>query len=327
MVAGYDIDDKSKFAYEYNNDAKFILKDIKEIEDDEILALYPKDTDIKILIGCAPCQPFSSYSHKYQNNENTLKKIDLLDYFGKQIELVQPDIVSMENVPQMEKREVFQRFRTLLEKNGYKVTFKVVYAPEYGVPQMRKRLLLLASKLGDISLLEPEFNSESYPTLRDAIENLPKIKAGETYAKDPLHRSRNMSTLNLKRIQQSKPGGTWRDWDEDLLLEAYKKESGQSFGSVYGRLEWDKPANTITTQFPGIGNGRFGHPEQDRALSLREGALLQTFPSNYQFVSPKQGGNYPIGQVALQIGNAVPPKLGEIIGRSIIKHLEELDEF
>ncbi|CAM3487440.1 modification methylase HgiDII [Streptococcus sanguinis SK1 = NCTC 7863] len=327
VVAGYDIDDKSKFAYEYNNDAKFILKDIKEIEDDEILALYPKDTDIKILIGCAPCQPFSSYSHKYQNNENTLKKIDLLDYFGKQIELVQPDIVSMENVPQMEKREVFQRFRTLLEKNGYKVTFKVVYAPEYGVPQMRKRLLLLASKLGDISLLEPEFNSESYPTLRDAIENLPKIKAGETYAKDPLHRSRNMSTLNLKRIQQSKPGGTWRDWDEDLLLEAYKKESGQSFGSVYGRLEWDKPANTITTQFPGIGNGRFGHPEQDRALSLREGALLQTFPSNYQFVSPKQGGNYPIGQVALQIGNAVPPKLGEIIGRSIIKHLEELDEF
>ena len=327
VVAGYDIDDKSKFAYECNNDAKFILKDIKEIEDDEILALYPKDTDIKILIGCAPCQPFSSYSHKYQNNENTLKKIDLLDYFGKQIELVQPDIVSMENVPQMEKREVFQRFRTLLEKNGYKVTFKVVYAPEYGVPQMRKRLLLLASKLGDISLLEPEFNSESYPTLRDAIENLPKIKAGETYAKDPLHRSRNMSTLNLKRIQQSKPGGTWRDWDEDLLLEAYKKESGQSFGSVYGRLEWDKPANTITTQFPGIGNGRFGHPEQDRALSLREGALLQTFPSNYQFVSPKQGGNYPIGQVALQIGNAVPPKLGEIIGRSIIKHLEELDEF
>ena len=309
VVAGYDIDDKSKFAYEYNNDAKFILKDIKEIEDDEILALYPKDTDIKILIGCAPCQPFSSYSHKYQNNENTLKKIDLLDYFGKQIELVQPDIVSMENVPQMEKREVFQRFRTLLEKNGYKVTFKVVYAPEYGVPQMRKRLLLLASKLGDISLLEPEFNSESYPTLRDAIENLPKIKAGETYAKDPLHRSRNMSTLNLKRIQQSKPGGTWRDWDEDLLLEAYKKESGQSFGSVYGRLEWDKPANTITTQFPGIGNGRFGHPEQDRALSLREGALLQTF------------------QVALQIRNAVPPKLGEIIGRSIIKHLEELDEF
>ena len=289
--------------------------------------MYPKDTDIRVLIGCAPCQPFSSYSHKYQNNENTLKKKDLLDYFGKQIELVKPDIVSMENVPQMQSREVFHRFQDILEKNGYKVTYKVVYAPDYGVPQKRKRLLLLASKFGDISLLGPEFSPDNYPTLRDTIGNLPEIRAGETYVQDPLHRSRNLSALNLKRIRQSKPGGTWRDWDKDLLLEAYKKESGKSFGSVYGRLEWDKPANTITTQFPGIGNGRFGHPEQDRALSLREGALLQTFPLNYEFVDPKQGRNYPISQVALQIGNAVPPKLGEIIGKSIINHLEELDEF
>lgn len=199
----------------------------------------------------------------------------------------------------------------------------MVYAPDYGVPQTRKRLLLLASKFGDISLIEPEFNSDTHPTLRDTIEKLPEIKAGETYKHDPLHRCRNLSDLNLKRIRQSKPGGTWRDWDDDLLLEAYKKDSGKTFGSVYGRLEWDKPANTITTQFPGIGNGRFGHPEQDRALSLREGALLQTFPLNYEFVDPKQGGNYPISQVALQIGNAVPPKLGEIIGESIINHLEE----
>ena len=250
-----------------------------------------------------------------------------MDCFGRQVELVKPDIVSMENVPQMQKREVFHRFRTLLEKNGYKVTYKVVYAPDYGVPQTRKRLLLLASKFGDISLINPEFNSDTHPTLRDTIGKLPEIRAGETYEHDPLHRSRNLSDLNLKRIRQSKPGGTWRDWDDDLLLEAYKKDSGKSFGSVYGRLEWDKPANTITTQFPGIGNGRFGHPEQDRALSLREGALLQTFPLNYEFVDPKQGRNYPISQVALQIGNAVPPKLGEIIGKSIINHLEELDEF
>ena len=227
----------------------------------------------------------------------------------------------------MQKKEVFHRFQSLLAKNGYKVTYKVVYAPDYGVPQMRKRLLLLASKFRDISLIEPDFNPETYPTLRDTIGKLPEIRAGETYEYDPLHRSRNLSDLNLKRIRQSKPGGTWRDWDDDLLLEAYKKDSGKSFGSVYGRLEWDKPANTITTQFPGIGNGRFGHPEQDRALSLREGALLQTFPLSYEFVDPKRGSKYPISQVALQIGNAVPPKLGEIIGKSIINHLEELDGF
>lgn len=324
VIAGYDIDPRSQFAYEFNNNAKFILKDIKKIDSKEITNLFPDDTDIKVLMGCAPCQPFSTYSHKYKNNENTLQKMDLLDYFGKQIEYVQPDIVSMENVPQMVKEKVFDKFIQILNDNNYFIDYKVVFAPDYGVPQKRKRLLLLASKLGKIKLIPAQFNKDNYPTLRDTIGNLPKLKAGDTDLSDPLHRSRNLSELNMKRIKQSKPGGTWRDWDEELLLEAYKKKSGASFGSVYGRLEWDKPANTITTQFPGIGNGRFGHPDQDRALSLREGAMLQTFPRDYLFTKPELRGNYPIAQVALQIGNAVPPKLGEVIGNSILKHLEKI---
>ena len=324
VIAGYDIDPRSQFAYEFNNKARFILKDVKEIDSKEITALYPNDTDIKILMGCAPCQPFSTYSHKYKNSENTLQKMDLLDYFGKQIEYVQPDIVSMENVPQMVNEKVFKKFIQILNDNNYLIDYKVVFAPDYGVPQKRKRLLLLASKLGEIKLIPAQFNKDNYPTLRDTIGNLPKLQAGDTDLNDPLHRSRNLSELNMKRIKQSKPGGTWRDWDEELLLEAYKKKSGASFGSVYGRLEWDKPANTITTQFPGIGNGRFGHPDQDRALSLREGAMLQTFPRDYLFTKPELGGKYPISQVALQIGNAVPPKLGEVIGNSILKHLEKI---
>lgn len=324
VIAGYDIDPRSQFAYEFNNNARFILKDIKKIDSKEITNLFPDDTDIKVLMGCAPCQPFSTYSHKYKNNENTLQKMDLLDYFGKQIEYVQPDIVSMENVPQMVNEKVFDKFIQILNDNNYLIDYKVVFAPDYGVPQKRKRLLLLASKLGEIKLIPAQFSKDNYPTLRDTIGNLPKLKAGDTDLSDPLHRSRNISELNMKRIKQSKPGGTWRDWDEELLLEAYKKKSGASFGSVYGRLEWDKPANTITTQFPGIGNGRFGHPDQDRALSLREGAMLQTFPRDYLFTQPELGGNYPIAQVALQIGNAVPPKLGEVIGNSILKHLEKI---
>ena len=324
VIAGYDIDPRSQFAYEFNNNARFILKDIKKIDSKEITNLFPDDTDIKVLMGCAPCQPFSTYSHKYKNNENTLQKMDLLDYFGKQIGYVQPDIVSMENVPQMVNEKVFDKFIQILNDNNYLIDYKVVFAPDYGVPQKRKRLLLLASKLGEIKLIPAQFNKDNYPTLRDTIGNLPKLKAGDTDLSDPLHRSRNISELNMKRIKQSKPGGTWRDWDEELLLEAYKKKSGASFGSVYGRLEWDKPANTITTQFPGIGNGRFGHPDQDRALSLREGAMLQTFPRDYLFTQPELGGNYPIAQVALQIGNAVPPKLGEVIGNSILKHLEKI---
>lgn len=324
VIAGYDIDPRSQFAYEFNNNARFILKDIKKIDSKEITNLFPDDTDIKVLMGCAPCQPFSTYSHKYKNNENTLQKMDLLDYFGKQIEYVQPDIVSMENVPQMVKEKVFDKFIQILNDNNYFIDYKVVFAPDYGVPQKRKRLLLLASKLGEIQLIPAQFNKDNYPTLQDTIGNLPKLKAGDTDLNDPLHRSRNLTELNMKRIKQSKPGGTWKDWDEELLLEAYKKKSGVSFGSVYGRLEWDKPANTITTQFPGIGNGRFGHPDQDRALSLREGAMLQTFPRDYLFTKPELGGKYPISQVALQIGNAVPPKLGEVIGNSILKHLEKI---
>ena len=315
VVAGYDIDEKSKFAYEHNNNAKFILKDVKEIEDDEILGLYPSDTDIKVLIGCAPCQPFSTYSHKYKNNKNTIQKMDLLDYFGKQVRLVKPDIVSMENVPQLAKETVFNNFITLLETEGYKVNWKIAFAPAYGIPQNRKRLLLLASKFGEISFIE-ELSTTDYPTIRQAIGGLPKLNAGETDPLDVLHTARNLSDINLSRIRSSKPGGK----DDSLLPECFKKESGATYGSVYGRLEWDKPSSTITTQFPGYGNGRFGHPEQDRALSLREGAILQSFPRTYQFINNLD--SFSNQRIATQIGNAVPPKLGEVIGASIKKHLE-----
>lgn len=319
VVAGFDFEKSCQFAYEKNNNAKFIHKNIKELEDDELLSYYPKDTDVKVLIGCAPCQPFSAYSHRYKESESRKEKMDLLDYFGKQVQIVKPDIVSMENVPQLENEEIFKRFVLLLEDEGYKVSYKIAFAPAYGVPQNRKRLLLLASKFGKINF-EDELSKDNYPTVREAISNLPKIKAGETDPNDPLHRARKLSDTNIERIRSSKPGGTWRDWDERLLPNCYKKKSGQSFSSVYGRLEWDKPSSTITTQFPGYGNGRFGHPEQDRALSLREGAILQSFPKSYQFVEKDK--SYTVNKIAMQIGNAVPPKLGEIIGNSILKHLQ-----
>ncbi|AGV74226.1 DNA cytosine methyltransferase [Lactococcus cremoris] len=321
VVAGFDFEKSCQFAYERNNNSKFIHKDIKELKDDELLSYYPENTDIRVLIGCAPCQPFSAYSHRYKNSETRKEKMDLLDYFGKQVRLVQPDIVSMENVPQLAKEEVFKRFLSLLKKEGYEVEWKVAFAPAYGIPQNRKRLLLLASKIGEIKF-QDELTPENFPTVRDAIGFLPKIKAGEVDPKDFLHRSRRLTEINLKRIKSSKPGGTWRDWDEALLPNCYKKKSGLSYGSVYGRLEWDKPSSTITTQFPGYGNGRFGHPEQDRALSLREGAILQTFPRDYQFVD--NNGKISTQKIAMQIGNAVPPKLGEVIGKSIFKHIEGL---
>lgn len=323
VVAGFDIAKECRYSYEYNNNAEFIYKDVKDITDDEISNLYPEDTDIKILMGCAPCQPFSAYSHRYKDSESRKQKMDLLDYFGKQVELVQPDIVSMENVPQLKKDPVFQNFINLLERNNYFVSCKVVYAPEYGVPQNRKRLLLLASKLGEIYLSEPVREKGNYPTVREAISHLNPIVEGEIDSSDFLHRSRKLSDLNMKRIKSSVPGGTWSDWDEELLPNCYRKKSGASYKSVYGRLEWDKPSSTITTQFVGYGNGRFGHPLQDRALSLREGAILQTFPEDYQFVEKSEDVSFV--KLAMQIGNAVPVKLGEVIGKSILNHLNLMD--
>lgn len=323
VVAGFDIAEECRYAYEKNNDAEFILKDIKEIEKNEISSLYPLDTDIKILMGCAPCQPFSAYSHRYKDSENRKQKMNLLDYFGEQVEFAEPDIVSMENVPQLQYDPVFQTFCNLLEQKGYYVSWKVVYAPEYGVPQKRKRLLLLASKFGNIDLIESTREEGDYPTVREAIGHLSRIEAGQTDTIDKLHRSRKLSELNLARIRSSIPGRTWADWDESLLPNCYRRQSGASYKSVYGRLEWDKPASTITTQFVGYGNGRFGHPEQNRALSLREGAILQTFPENYEFLEPNKP--MAVAKLAMQIGNAVPAKLGEVIGISILKHLEGID--
>lgn len=133
-----------------------------------------------------------------------------------------------------------------------------------------------------------------------------------------------MSELNLKRIRQSRPGGSWEDWDKDLVAECNRRESGKSFGSVYGRMRWDQPAPTMTTLCYGFGNGRFGHPEQDRAISLREAALFQTFPKNYRFVA--KGENVKFNVIGRLIGNAVPVRLGEVIAMSIKKHLEQVEK-
>lgn len=322
VVAGYDIEKTCKYAYEYNNDSLFINKDVTKLKGEEVNALYPENTDVKVLMGCAPCQPFSTYTFNSQNKKSIKEKVDLLDSFGRLIIEIKPDIVSMENVPQIEKKEVFQRFIKTLKNIGYYVNYKVIYAPDYGVPQSRKRLLLLASLKKEIEFIQYTHTKENYITVRDAIGNLPVIKHGEKDRDDALHSARRLTEINLRRIKQSVPGGTWEDWDDDLKLNCHLKQSGSTYRSVYGRMEWDKPSPTITTQFYGFGNGRFGHPEQDRALTHREAALLQTFPSRYSFFNEEQEV-FKSREIGIQIGNAVPPKLGEIIGLSIRKHLGE----
>ncbi len=322
VVAGLDFEESCQYAYEQNNNAQFIHADITTVSANDLEQLYPEGHN-KILVGCAPCQPFSKYTHRYRKDGYKDDKWRLLYYFSALVESINPEIVAMENVPELKNTTTFKDFKKKLVDLGYSVDSSVVYCPDYGVPQNRKRLVLIASRLGNIKLIDPLFTKDKYLTVRDAIGTLPALKSGETDGNDPVHTCTKLNPLNLKRIEASVPGGTWRDWPLELQLKCHKKNSGKSYPSVYGRMLWDEPSPTITTQFYGYGNGRFGHPEQNRALSLREGALLQSFPTNYKFSN--ENGVLNTRKLGVQIGNAVPVELGRAIGISIEKHIKEVE--
>ena len=257
--------------------------------------------------------------YAYENN--------LLYEFGRLVKKVHPDVVTMENVPAIaafKLKSVLADFVRLLQDEKYQVSYQVVYCPDYGIPQTRKRLVLLASRLGAIQLISPTHQKNEYVTVRDTIGDLPPLKAGESCPTDPLHRCRALSELNLKRIQATPYGGGWKNWPKELLLDCHQKSSGRSFGSVYGRMVWDEPSPTMTTLCTGIGNGRFGHPDQDRAISAREAALFQTFPTTYKFFPNEQ--NVSLSKASRYIGNAVPPRLGEVIAESVKQHVRNVIE-
>ncbi|MCF6269819.1 MAG: DNA (cytosine-5-)-methyltransferase [Melioribacteraceae bacterium] len=322
ITAGIDIDESCRYTFETNCNTKFINKDIQEISGNELNSLYGKN-DTKILVGCAPCQPFSSYTYKKDKDKDD--RWQLLYEFARLIRESEPVVVSMENVPTLLKFKeapVFFDFVDSLKELGYNVWYNIIYSPDYGIPQKRKRLVLLASKLGEIKIIPPTHTPENYITVKDAIGHLEKINSGEYAENDFIHKSSELSDKNMERIKQSVPGGSWKkDWDDELKLACHTSEKGKTYGSVYGRMKWDEPSPTMTTFCTGIGNGRFGHPEQDRAISLREAAILQSFPEDYKFADNIE--ELKFGKISKHIGNAVPPKLGEIIGKSIIEHLEE----
>jgi DNA (cytosine-5)-methyltransferase 1 len=316
VVAGIDVDEDCRFAFEHNNKAPFIRKDVSKVKPAEIEALFVPGKP-RVLVGCAPCQPFSTY-----NQKNDDPKWRLLEHFGALVDKVRPDVLSMENVPRLlhfRDGEIFENFVKILRKAKYKVVWDVLYAPDYGLAQTRSRLVLLASRLGDISLPTPSHKGK-HRTVRQEIGQLPALTHGGIDGADPLHRASRLSDVNARRIAAAKPGGTWKDWNPELVAPCHTVETGRGYSSVYGRMEWSEPAPTITTQFFGFGNGRFGHPDQDRALSLREGALLQGFPPDYQFVKP--GDPVQFKKVGRLIGNAVPVKLANAIAKAVRSHLE-----
>lgn len=314
VVAGIDMDPACRFPYESNNSARFVERDISAVTAAELRELFG-DIDIRILAGCAPCQPFSTYAQRYSLAGDG--KWGLLYEFARLAEATSPDVITMENVPTVAKHAVFHDFVATLKRLDYHVWHDIVDSSKYGVPQARRRMVLLASKYGEFKIVEPTHVTPK--TVRQAIGRLRPLSAGEAAPRDKLHVAPTLSETNLRRIKVSKPGGSWRNWPKHLIAECHRGESGRTYPSVYGRMEWDKPAPTMTTQCYGFGNGRFGHPEQDRAISLREAAILQSFPRDYAFVP--EGEEVSFKLLGRLIGNAVPVDLGRAIARSIKAHL------
>jgi DNA (cytosine-5)-methyltransferase 1 len=324
--AGVDFEEACRYPYEANHEGiAFHQADVAELEASKVAEWFGA-AKVRVLAGCAPCQPFSTYALRYQKDEDVEddQRWSLLNHFGKLVRELLPDIVTMENVPTVTRHSVFNNFKSTLESLGYKVWVDVIDCAQYGLPQRRNRTVLLASLHADIKLRE-SLASEAR-TVEDVIKHMPVLRHGRIHKSDRLHAASRLSDLNYERIRHSKPGGTWRDWPRHLVAKCHTKSTGKKYPAVYGRMRYDEPAPTLTTQFYGFGNGRFGHPTQRRGLSLREGAMLQGFPKDYKFIP--EDAEIQFKALGRMIGNAVPVDLGRVIGESIIEHvLQNRDAF
>lgn len=319
VEAGIDVDPQCRFVYERNNPSvTFIERDVAEVDAQTVQACY-RPKAIRLLAGCAPCQPFSKLTNGIQKHRSW----NLLDRFALLVEQLRPELVTMENVPELTKRGqvVFEHFCEVLRRADYYVAHEIVNCCDYRVPQARHRLVLLASQLGPLPIPKGKARFPSQrKTVRKAIGKLPPLESGGQDPDDSLHVASLLSDLNLRRIRATPhDGGCRSEWPEELVLDCHRRKSGERYHSIYGRMWWDRPAPTMTTLCNGIGNGRFGHPEQDRAISLREAAILQSFPKWYEFWPEKQILNRKA--VGRMIGNAVPPALAKALGEAILDHV------
>ena len=320
VLAGIDYEENCRATYEANiKKAKFIKADVFELKEKELektLNLKRNDDEL-LLIGCSPCQFWSIIN---TDKKKSQKSKNLLVEFERFVKYFNPGYVVVENVPGVLRKKGesgLESFINWLEGNKYTVHFKVHNTSEYGVAQNRKRFTLIANRITD-NELKP-IKAKKKLTVRDVIgvENgFSKIKAGHKDETDFNHSVPNVSELTLKRLERvEKDGGNRLSFanDKSLQLNCFI-DRDTSFKDTFGRLWWDKPSPTITTKFFSVSNGRFVHPVENRALSIREGATLQSFPKNYKFIGTS------MGSLARLIGNAVPPEYAKRVGQAIIKN-------
>jgi DNA (cytosine-5)-methyltransferase 1 len=315
---GIDLDIDAARTYQANFPrAAFIRRDIRRLKVNDLAQhVAGRGTHPMLFGACAPCQPFSKQRRSRKQNDG---RKDLLREFHRFVSAYRPEYVFIENVPGLQSVEdncgPFAKFLRLLAKLGYWHCYKVIYACHYGVPQRRRRLVLIASRLGPISFPEPTHgpntNKNALPTVWDAIGHLPRIKAGQSHLEVPNHRAASLSDLNLKRIRATKGGGTRTRWPAALALVCHEKHAGHT--DVYGRMAKNQPSAALTTRCISLSNGRFGHPTQHRAISVREAACLQTFPMDFEFFGS-------LTSMSRQVGNAVPVAMARVFGEAILRH-------
>lgn len=329
VLAGLDIERKCEQTYTQNNhrldngEIAFICENIASLQEEELMARIPglrRNDDEMVFVGCSPCQYYTNMSTDKTKSEKTKT---LLEDFRRFVDFYRPGYIFIENVPGLQKNpeSPLGRFKCFLKANHYIFDDKVLNAKYFNVPQNRRRYVLIATRIfngNQHPFKLPKEDRGNLKTVREAIGNydiFPPIPSGHIDETGFQHSSAMLSDVNRRRIEMVPHNGgsriAWSDNDA-LQLDCYRHHDGHT--DVYGRMFWDKPSPTITTRFLSISNGRYGHPEQNRAISLREGAILQSFPSDYHFY----GNN--MGVMARMIGNAVPPQLARAIARTIIEY-------
>ncbi len=321
VLAGIDYEPTCKETYEANiKNAEFILADVFNLSEKSLqkkLNLKKNDNEL-ILIGCSPCQFWSIINTDKNKSE---KSKNLLVEFRRFVEYLKPGYVVVENVPGVLRKKEESGLASFInwleeERNGYKVHFDVHNVSEYGVAQNRKRFTLIANRVSNEEIIPLKKAGEKL-AVKDVIgtENgFPRIDAGHKDDSDFLHTVPSISQINKERLRLVKKDGGNRFGfakNKRLQLKCFV-DRDDSFKDTFGRLWWNKPSPTITTKFSSISNGRFVHPDEDRALSLREGASLQSFPKSYKFYGSS------VSSIARIIGNAVPPEYAKQIGLAIL---------
>lgn len=309
----FEIDPIAAMTYKLNHRrTKVFTQDIRTVDTNDILkGLNGKP--IHLLAGCPPCQGFSSIRRLNRSKPAEDERNYLINEYVRFVDALHPYTIMLENVPGLQMSDDFNRTIDHLREIGYSVDYEILNVKDYGVPQNRKRLVLVGSRLGEIHVAKA---THERSTVRSTIAAMPEPENSD----DVIH---NIYPHHIQRIQQlinqiPHDGGSLRDLGEEWQLECHKSIN-VGFNDVYGRLRWDSYSTTITGGCLNPSKGRFLHPEQDRCISAREASLLQTFPSDYIFPT-----NVAKTKIALMIGNALPPKFCFVQASNIKNHLDTI---